>query len=80
MSMEEIDNENATKYNATRDNVYTIQTIETHANKYIEHVPSKPTTTRMGENRNNLCRMHKQQRHKIIEKAKTRTFYFKNVR
>ena len=31
--------------NATRDNMYTI-----HTNKYIEHDPCKPTTTRMWEN------------------------------
>ena len=41
MSMKEVDNEKVTKANATRDNVYTI-----HTNKYIEHNPSKSTTTR----------------------------------
>ena len=33
MSVKEIDNENATKENSTRDNAYKI-----HTNKYIEHV------------------------------------------
>ena len=37
-----------------------------HTNKYTEHVPSK----------------HKQQcgRDRVLEKAKTKTFYFKNIR
>ena len=43
MSMKEIDNENTTKSNATRDNVYTIRTTQIHAKKYIEYDPSKPT-------------------------------------
>ena len=42
--MKEIDNENATKTNATRGKVHTIQT-----NKYIAHVPNKPTPTRIRE-------------------------------
>ena len=40
MSMKETDNENATKANATRDNVFTIYTTKTRINNYIEHVPS----------------------------------------
>ena len=51
MSIKEIDSENTTKANATRDNVYTIHTIQMHLNKYIEHDPSKPTTTSMSEKR-----------------------------
>ena len=45
MSVKEINNENATKANATSGNAYTIHTIQINTNKYIEHVPSKPTTT-----------------------------------
>ena len=45
--MKEIDNENATKANVTRNSVYTIHTTQLHNNKYIEHDPSKPTTTSM---------------------------------
>ena len=40
--MKELDNENATKANAIRDNVYT-------RHKYIEHDPSRLTTTSMME-------------------------------
>ena len=42
--MKDIDNDNAAKANATRDNIYTI-----HINKCIEHDPSKPATTCMRE-------------------------------
>ena len=44
MSVKQIDNQSATKANATRDNAYNI-----HTNKYIEHDPSKPITTSMRE-------------------------------
>ena len=44
MGIKETDNENVTKAKATSCNVYTI-----HTNKYIEHIPSKPTTTSMRE-------------------------------
>ena len=47
ISMIEIDNENTTKTNTTRDNVYTIS-----INKYIEHSPSKTTTVSIWEKRN----------------------------
>ena len=47
--MKEIDNENVMKANATRDNAYTIHATQIHSNKYIEHDPSKPTTTRDGK-------------------------------
>ena len=49
MSMKEIDKENATKPNATRDNVYIIDTIQMHTNKFIEHDPSESTTISMRE-------------------------------
>ena len=45
--MKKIDNENATKANAARSNVYTTL----HTNKYIEHDPSKSTTISMREKR-----------------------------
>ena len=48
--MKEIDRKNPTKVNATRGNVYTI-----HTNKYIEHVPSKPTATSMREKGIDKC-------------------------
>ena len=44
MSVKVIDNQNAMKTNATRDNAYKIQ-----SNKYIEHDPSKPKTISMRE-------------------------------
>ena len=44
MSVKEIDNQNATKSNATRGKASKINT-----NKYIEHDQSKPITTRMRE-------------------------------
>ena len=49
MSIKEIDNENPPKANATRDNMYTIHTIQMHPNEYIEQDPNKPTTTSMSE-------------------------------
>ena len=49
MSMKEIDNENAMKANATRDNVNTMHTKQIHTNKSIEHDSSKLTTTSMRE-------------------------------
>ena len=44
--MKEIDNQNATKANGTRDNAYKIRT-----NKYIENEPSEPMTISMREKR-----------------------------
>ena len=46
--MKEIDNQNAMKANAKRINVYKI-----HTNNYIEHDPSKPITTSIGEKETN---------------------------
>ena len=43
-TLTEINNQNVTKANATRDSAYKI-----HTNKYIEHHPSKPITTSMRE-------------------------------
>ena len=42
--MKEIDKQNTTKANATRDNTYKI-----NLNKYNKHNPSKPITTNMIE-------------------------------
>ena len=36
MSVKEMDNENVTKANATRGNVYKVHTTQIHFNKYIE--------------------------------------------
>ena len=41
MSMKDIENANATKANATRGNVYTIQKTQIHTNKYIEDLSNK---------------------------------------
>ena len=38
MGVKEIDNEKATKANASRGNVYTIHTTHIHTNIYFEHV------------------------------------------
>ena len=77
MSVKEIDNENATKANSTRGNVSTLYTTQARANKYIEQVPSKPTATTMWQNgiertNSNMCR--------ILEKVRTQTYHFNNVR
>ena len=53
VSGKEINNHNATKANATRDNKY-----KKYTNKYIEQDPTKPTTTSM---RKKIMRMNKQQ-------------------
>ena len=44
MSVKEIDGQNSTKANATKDNAYKI-----HINKYIEQDLSKPIITSMRE-------------------------------
>ena len=44
MSVKEVNNQNATNANATRDNAYYI-----HTTKYIERDPNKPITTSMKE-------------------------------
>ena len=44
MSVKEIDNQNATKANATRGNAYEIYT-----NKHIKHDPSEPITISIRE-------------------------------
>ena len=49
MSVKEIDNIKATSANAIRGIEYTVYTIQIHTNKYLEHDPSKPTTTSMKE-------------------------------
>ena len=59
--MKEIDNENATRANATRHNLYIIHKTQIHTNKYIEHNPSKLTTTSMREKGQASMRIHKQQ-------------------
>ena len=61
MSMKKIENASTATSNAKRGSVYT-----THTNKFIEHLPNKPTTTRI-RNTNS-----------VVEKAETRTFYFEN--
>ena len=58
--MKEIDNENTTKVNATRDNVYTIYMTQMHTNKYIKNDSSKPTRTSMGEKGKTCMQMHQQ--------------------
>ena len=50
MSVKAIDNQNATKANATRDNAYII-----HTNKYIEQDSSKPITTNIREKGTDKC-------------------------
>ena len=55
MSLKGIDNVNATKANATKGSVYTIHTTQIHTNKYIEHVPRKPTTNKQEEKRVCKC-------------------------
>ena len=74
--MKEIDNENSTKAKATKDNVYVI-----HTNKQIGHDPSKPTTTSMKEK--GIVKYANVQttidRDRVLEKARTRNFCFKNV-
>ena len=80
--MKEID-----KKSPTRGNVYTIHTTQVHTDKHIKQVPNKPTTASMREERikqeyegtnNKVCSMHKQQcgRDIVLEKTRTRTFYF----
>ena len=44
MSLKDIGNQNAIKAMATRDIAYKM-----HTNKHIEHDPSKPITTSIGE-------------------------------
>ena len=81
MSMKEIDNENATKAKAIRDNVYTIDTIEKLTNTYIEHEPSKPTTTNLREKEIDKYANTQttSDSNGLLEKAKTRTFWLKDV-
>ena len=78
MSTKKIDDENATKANAIRHNVCT-----KYSNKYIEHHPSKPTTTNMREKRDRPKYANAQTtsgRDRVLKKARTRTFCFKKVR
>ena len=49
--------------------MYTIYRTQIHANKYIEQHSNKPPTTSITNGHN-----------RVIEKARTRTFHFKNVR
>ena len=47
--------------------------------KYIEHLSNKPPTTSMRERPEWEC-TYTNSRNRVLEKARTRTFYFKNVR
>ena len=71
--MQEVDNASTTNANATRGSVYTI-----HTNKYIEHLTNKPTTTVMSNKQILEC-TYTSCRCRVIEKARTRTLYFKNI-
>ena len=53
MSVKEMDNQNATKASATKDNVCKI-----HPNKYIVHNSSKPITTNKRKKGQTSIRMH----------------------
>ena len=70
MSMNEIDNENATKAKATRDDVYTV-----HSDEHIEHNPSKPPTAgvaeRMTDNYANAPKTSGQHRYLRMQKYKS---------
>ena len=73
----ELDNKNAMKVNVTKGNF--THTTQIHINKCIEQILNKPSTTSIGERHvweftyTNCC-------NRVLEKARTRTFYFKNVR
>ena len=82
MSTKAIYNENAAKANATRDNVYSIETIEKLTNTYIEHESSKPTTINMREKwiDKYANTQTASDSNILLEKAKTGNFCIRNVR
>ena len=55
-----------------------VHKTQIHANKYIEHLTHKPTTTRKKERQVWEC-TYTSARYKVVENTRTRTFYFENI-